>query len=112
MLAVCSRAAPEILINTPEAQEHPQDGSLCLSTPERVLEWGFSLSSPSTAPAQPFPSCLPGKTNTFAIYIYSEFQPPLNPGAGFGQYQPRSQSWCKNKQKKLLAEVYTLFLPG
>lgn len=89
-------------INAPEAWEHhsgsSEDGPLCLSTPERVLKWGFSLSSPSTAPAQHFPSFLADKTNTFAIY--SEFQPPLNPRAGFGQYQPRSQSWSKNKQQK------------
>lgn len=64
---------------------------------ERELKWRFSLSSPSTAPAQHFPSFLAGRTNTFGIY--SEFQPLLNPTAGFGQYQLHSQSWFKNKQE-------------
>lgn len=79
---------------------------------ERELKWGFSLSSPSTAPAQHFPNFLAGKTNTFGIY--SELQPLLNPTAGFGQYQLLNYSLNLGLKtnKKLLAEVYTLFLPG
>lgn len=77
---------------------------------EKVLRWGFSLFSPSTAPAQHLPSFLAGKTNTFGIYSQSSNH-YLTPQLALGSINHALNLGLKTN-KKLLAEVYTLFLPG